>query len=253
MPPSASTGTTPTSGAPTAGDKQAKPEQQWLYLQDAAELTGVSEKTLRRQIKKGALKAKKGRAVNAKIQVLITPEITARISKESPSDDLEDDTSFDGVDIEEVSFEEVTEEPAGASADGVKDFSPDQDEKAKQDLAKFESMINVVMTPLVKRVEEMAVALREQDRLIEDQKRELRLLPDLQSREQEERKARELAELEKEALHKQIEALKAEQEALKTEQIELKAVAEKTAELEKQLALSNRPWWQKMFSSSEST
>lgn len=86
MPPSASTGTTPTSGAPTAGDKQAKPEQQWLYLQDAAELTGVSEKTLRRQIKKGALKAKKGRAVNAKIQVLITL-ITARISKESPSDE----------------------------------------------------------------------------------------------------------------------------------------------------------------------
>ncbi len=98
----------------------------------------------------------------------------------------------------------------------------------------------------------MAVALREQDRVIEDQKRELRLLPDLQSREQEERKARELAELEKEALHKQIEALKAEQEALKIEQIELKAVAEKTAELEKQVALANRPWWQKMFAAPES-
>lgn len=76
-------------------------------------------------------------------------------------------------------------------------------------------MINVVMTPLVKRVEEMAVALREQDRVIEDQKRELRLLPDLQSREQEERKARELAELEKEALHKQIELVKLNRKPLR--------------------------------------
>ncbi|HNA72315.1 MAG TPA: hypothetical protein PKW73_03200 [Candidatus Obscuribacter sp.] len=238
MPPGASTGQSQPV-ATTASDKAARGESQWLFLQEVADLSGLSEKTVRRHIKKGTLKAKKGKAANARIQVLITPEILASISKESPTEELEEDAGFENIDFEEVSAEEVTEETA---SDGVTDFSPNPAEKMQADMEMFKGIINEMMAPLVKRVEEQARTLHEQERVIQDQKTQLRLLPDIQAREESERKAREMAELEKQALVKQIEALKTAQE-------ELKATAEKAAELEKQLTIAKRPWWQKLMGS----
>lgn len=236
MPPSASTGQNQPV-ATTISDKAARGESQWLFLQEVAELSGLSEKTVRRHIKKGTFKAKKGKAANARIQVLITPEILASISKESAAEELEEDGGLESIDFEEVSVEEVSEETGN---NDVTDFSPNPTEKVQADMEVFKGIINEMMAPLVKRVEEQARTLHEQERVIQDQKIQLRLLPDIQAREESERKARELAELEKQALVKQI-------EALKTAEMELKATAEKAAELEKQLAIAKRPWWQKLM------
>jgi|GEM_PF-2882540 hypothetical protein len=236
MPPGASTGQNQPV-ATTISDKAARGESQWLFLQEVAELSGLSEKTVRRHIKKGTFKAKKGKAANARIQVLITPEILASISKESSAEELEEDGGLESIDFEEVSVEEVSEETA---SNDVTDFSPNPAEKVQADMEVFKGIINEMMAPLVKRVEEQARTLHEQERVIQDQKIQLRLLPDIQAREESERKARELAELEKQALTKQI-------EALKIAEIELKATAEKAAELEKQLAIAKRPWWQKLM------
>ncbi len=236
MPPGASTGQNQPV-ATTISDKAARGESQWLFLQEVAELSGLSEKTVRRHIKKGTFKAKKGKAANARIQVLITPEILASISKESSAEELEEDGGLESIDFEEVSVEEVSEETA---SNDVTDFSPNPAEKVQADMEVFKGIINEMMAPLVKRVEEQARTLHEQERVIQDQKIQLRLLPDIQAREESERKARELAELEKQALTKQI-------EALQIAEIELKATAEKAAELEKQLAIAKRPWWQKLM------
>lgn len=234
MPIGASTGQSPSPATKT--EKAAPRADQWLFLQDAAELTGLSEKTLRRNIKKGALKARKGKTVNAKIQVLISSDFLGRVNKEAQVEETDEDTNLDGINIEEVSVEEVT---YTTDHEDASDFSPTS-EKPLMDKELVQSLLNELMGPLLKRVEEQAVVLRDQERTIEDQKTQLRMLPDIQKREEEERQARELAELEKQALLKQV-------EALQSEQAELKAAADKTAALEKELTLAKRPWWEKMF------
>ncbi|MBU6455407.1 MAG: hypothetical protein KGS72_26790 [Cyanobacteria bacterium REEB67] len=98
---------------------------------------------------------------------------------------------------------------------------------------------------MLKRIEEQSVALNEQQKMIRDQQNairdqeiQLRLLPDLKAREENERKANEQAELENAALKKQIEALAEANEALKQE-------------VDKKEALLKRPLWKKFFGISD--
>lgn len=76
-------------------------------------------------------------------------------------------------------------------------LSPNPSPELKPDMDMFKNIINEMMSPLLKRVEEQAILLQKQEREIENHKVELRLLPDIQTREKLEREARELAELER--------------------------------------------------------
>lgn len=75
------------------------------------------------------------------------------------------------------------------------------------EIERLEMMAEKLVKPLAERIEAQAVALREQEKVIEDQNRQLRLLPDFQKQAEDERKAAELRALEVEALKKQISAL----------------------------------------------
>lgn len=225
-------------------EKTNKPAAgQWMFLQEASTATELSEKTLRRNIKKGILKARKGKAVNAKIQVFITPDLLGKL-QEPAQEDQEDDACLDNVQIDEFTVEEMSDSSEESTAP-QEDFSPEGQPKGMPDMETMKAFIGELMNPLVKRVEEQAIVLQEQERIIEEQKTKLRLLPDLQSREENERKARELAELELLALKKQIEALQQEKEELGTS-------AQKAAELEKEIEILKAPWWKKWFSSNQS-
>ncbi len=160
----------------------------------------------------------------------------AKISTALPVEEVDEDFTIDGVEVDEQSTDS---EEATAT-----DFSPHPSPELKPDMVMFKNIINEMMSPLLKRVEEQAILLQKQEREIENHKVELRLLPDIQTREKLEREARELAELEKVALLKQIEAMEAEKE-------ELKIQAAKTEELEKELALARQSWWKKLFASRE--
>ena len=224
-------------------EKASKPAAgQWMFLQEAATATELSEKTLRRNIKKGILKARKGKAVNAKIQVFITPDLLGKL-QEPAQEDQEEDACLDNVQIEEFTIEEMSD--SSEESKDQEDFSPEAQPKTMPDMEVMKAFIGELMNPLVKRVEEQAVVLQEQERIIEEQKSQLRLLPDLQSKEENERKARELAELELLALKKQIEALQKENDELGTS-------AQKATELEKEIETLKAPWWKKWFSSNQS-
>jgi DNA repair exonuclease SbcCD ATPase subunit len=99
---------------------------------------------------------------------------------------------------------------------------------------------------------------------LEEKDRQLRLLPDLQKRAEEERQAAELKELEAEALRKQIVAMEAEQqqaaESRRTAEEEIarlteekeaqaKAVQEQLQALSATVQELKNPWWKKWFSS----
>ncbi len=75
------------------------------------------------------------------------------------------------------------------------------------EMARLEVLAEKLVKPLAERLEAQAAELREKERLLEEKERQLRLLPDLEKRAEEERKEAELRALEVEALKKQIMAL----------------------------------------------
>lgn len=139
--------------------------------------------------------------------------------------------------------EDVIEVKAYDAKDSVDDevsWYEDQREKMKV-------LAEEVMKPLLEKLETQTKILYEKDRLIEDQSRQLKLLPDLEKQAEAERQAANLRALEIEALKKQIEALKdqveqkvdpAVEEKLKSEKLEkeqeLIRLGEKLRVLEKQ-------------------
>lgn len=138
---------------------------------------------------------------------------------------------------------------AGPGTDGQKfDFAPDEnytvdaedvsygDSEEEVDtptnwrqieMERLEVMAEKLVKPLTERLEAQALALREQEKVIEEQNRQLRLLPDLQKSAEKERKSAELKELEAEALKKQIAALQ--------DQLEHKLVPEIRQQVEEEL------------------
>jgi hypothetical protein len=100
-------------------------------------------------------------------------------------------------------------------------------------------------------------------RELADKDRQLRLLPDIQKRAEEDRKSAELKALESEALRKQIAALaeeksraeqilKAETERLEAEkETEVTSVRAEIARITEELSRLKQPWWKKMFGAGE--
>lgn len=81
--------------------------------------------------------------------------------------------------------------------------------------ANLESLVETFMKPLVDKIAnqeralmEQATVLADQEKAIEEQKRQLRLLPDLQKQAEERRKEAEIKEFEAIAMAKQVEAMK---------------------------------------------
>ncbi len=73
-------------------------EGSWMYLGDAATATGVSERTLRRHVKKKVLKSRRlGKLVNSPLQVWITPDYKNVAEEETTVEFAEVEDFFEGV------------------------------------------------------------------------------------------------------------------------------------------------------------
>lgn len=119
-------------------------------------------------------------------------------------------------------------------------------------------MVEQCVRPLVEEVKTQAIALAEKDRIIEEQGRQLRLLPDLQKRSEEERKlaeversAAELKAIEVEALNKQIAAMEAEKKELLAKASEASILAKDVQLLKSKVEELQKPWWKKFFGFAE--
>jgi hypothetical protein len=118
----------------------------------------------------------------------------------------------------------------------------------------FQSLVEQCVRPLVEEVKAQALALAEKERIIEDQKRQLRLLPDFQRQAEqerqhaeEERKAAELRALEIEALNRQIAAIEQEKIELIAKANEASALASDLKTLKSKVEELEKPWWKKFF------
>lgn len=237
-----------------------------ISVKEAALALGVSPRTIQYKLQNGELKGSrtKNQFGVAEWRIWPTKEIADSLTqKQGHSEAL----NFAPAEAETIDAEAVSPEGDFEVPPNWRDI----------ELERLEVMAEKLVKPLAARIEAQALALREQENIIEDQKRQLRLLPDLQKQAEDERKAAELKELEAVALRKQIAALKVEQEEADRARSKIEDLEKVLAESQRQaqeeierlkeekevqekavqgqlLALSatvqdlQKPWWKKLFS-----
>jgi hypothetical protein len=128
-----------------------------------------------------------------------------------------------------------------------------------QDLAtsmpvQFRTLVEECVRPLVEELKKQTTLLVAKESLIQDQSRQLRLLPDLEKRAEEDRLAAQQRTFEIEALKKQISALEEEKIQLQIKAAE-EAVwpAHELQQLKSEVEELKRPWWKKLLSKTVQT
>jgi len=213
------------SGQPAFVSDQTVQTGQWMFLHEAVEATGLSDKTLRRYVKRRELKARRlGKASNAPVQVWITPQ-HHKLGEQTPEIadvDIADDDSELVDDFFGVAEETPVDTVAGTAPLG--------------DSGSVQELVQVMTRQFVEKLDEEKRLIFQLQRELDDKDRQLRLLPDLQKQTEEVRKTAELKELEVEALKKQIEAMEAETKSAVELEKELATLKHQVEEL-------RRPWW----------
>lgn len=219
-------------------------EGTWMNLKEASDHTGLSEKTLRRYAKRKLLKTRRvGKTANAKIQILVNDSL--RNFEEQD----------DAVSAEEVTFEDQELGTDEAELESL-DFAPEDGAHSLPNKAQLQDLVQELLGPLLSRVEQQAVQLSEKDKIIVEQSRQLRLIPDFQKQAREREQEAKLREFEAEALKKQVAALeesKASAESLAAEAqkrvVDLESttstVHKEIEELRTQITKLQKPWWKK--------
>ncbi len=230
-----------------------------VTVKEAADALGLTTRAITSRLAKGDLKGtQKTNAYGVKEwRIYPTKEIASKLKLDLDSDVAENDFPplEETVDAETI-FEEVQESQHQTWV---------EEERSRLRLLAEEMMKPLVDTCLA------------QEKQIQEQSRQLKLLPDYQKQAEDERKAAHLKAVEAAALEKQIVALKAEKEesdkvkeqvaaleqtleekeraknaeieALTAEKdAQLKAVEEQLASLSQTVQDLKKPWWQKLFS-----
>lgn len=167
-----------------------------VSVKEVATALGLTPRAVIYRIEKGDLKGT--RTANSygvqEWRIYPNKEILEKLKQPNPSGtqttgaDLDFEPSHgDAVDAETVSFEEEQEQ-TGSWID--------------QERERMRILAEEITRPLID-------TIRQQERVIEEQKRELRLLPDLEKKASEQDKAVELKQFEIEALNKQLQAIQA--------------------------------------------
>lgn len=244
-------------------------------VKEVAEALGMTPRGVIQRLNRGQLKGNKklNQFGVPEWQVYANREILLAMETQKPDTESQ---------INEQSFAPASEDTIDAEDIEVSgDFSADPGPANWRDveLARLEVLAEKLVKPLAERLEVQAGELREKERLLEEKDRQLRLLPDLEKRAEEERKAAEIRALEVEALKKQITALEevkqesesklssleeerrladeAQRKVQELEQAMYDLQAKKEAEAEAiQSQLNNltsklqelqQPWWKKWF------
>lgn len=211
-----------------------------ISVKEAAMALGVSPRAVQYKLQNGDLKGTrtKNQYGVAEWRVWPTKEIAEALS--SKQGDKADPINFSPEESETIEAEEVTYDEADGDLDEPTNWR-------QVEMERLELMAEKLVKPLAERLEAQAVALREQEKVIEDQNRQLRLLPDLQKQAEDERKAAELRALESEALKKQIAALEDERQMLEAKASEATGLANDVQLLKKTVEELKKPWWKKWF------
>jgi hypothetical protein len=231
-----------------------------ISVKEAAQALGLSNRAVIYRLEKGDLRGHQSPnpyGVN-EWRIYPTKEIAQKLKiKEGDSPEINFAPQEEAIDAETVSEENAAVPPHQAWVEAERQH--------------MRMIAEEMMKPLLE-------TIRDQERQLEDQSRQIKLLPDFEREAEKERKAAEAKELEAEALRKQIAALKAEQdevekskeqvvllqqtleeiqraaelkiERLKEEkEAQIKAAQDQVQVLTNTVADLKQPWWKKMFAS----
>lgn len=170
-----------------------------------------------------------------------------------------------------ISMQSLAERQSPAVIEGVNEsgdiveaeYSSEPKALADRERERIKAIAEVMVIPLLEKLEKQTSALDAKDRLIEEQKQQLRLLPDLEAKKRElenkvdgERKAAQVQYERAIELEKQLEderkAQEAEVERIKAEkETETKAIQEQLSKLTYKLEKLEQPWWKRWLTSGE--
>ncbi len=193
-----------------------------LSVKEAAQLLRLDERSVRERLINGQLKGEKKSVGLREKWFVYSGSIDAALEKQQ---------GFigDTIGLEDVTVEpEMAEDADSAEAPHYQQFANDSEEWVSLNREKVKVLAEEIVKPLMEKIESQAEVIYEQKRLISDQDRQLKLLPDLQKEAEKQRQDVELRHVENEALKKQV------------------------AALQEQLTNAKLPWWKKWFESNPS-
>jgi len=207
-----------------------------ISVKEAASALSITPRAVTYRLEKGSLKGTLTKNDFGVPEWRIYPnkEILKGLSENSAVQP--GDTSFEPSDVVEAEAVESTEKPDGTQAGEQRAFT-----------AEFQTIVEQCVRPLVEEVKAQALALAEKDRIIDEQGRQLRLLPDLRRQAEDESKAAELRALEIEALKKQIDAIEEEKQQLAAKASEAGMLANDLQSLKSKVEELQKPWWKKLW------
>lgn len=231
-----------------------------VTVKEAADALGLTTRAITSRLAKGDLKGtQKTNAYGVKEwRIYPTKEIASKMKLDMESDVAENDFPplEEAIDAETI-FEEVQQS--------------EHQTWVEEERSRMRLLAEEMMKPLLD-------TIRTQEQQLQDQSRQLKLLPDFQKQAEDERQAAHLKAVEAAALEKQVEALKLkyeEAEKAKTQitnleqalelqkkesnseiqklseekESEIKAFELKLEELNKTVSEMQKPWWKKVFGS----
>lgn len=215
-----------------------------ISVKEAAAALGITPRAVTYRLEKGQLKGTLNKNEFGVPEWRIYPnkEIMAGLNSQPETTTTTGPINFEPEDVVEA---ESVDAPDGPEA---------TTQTEPRFATEFQTIVEQCVRPLVEEVKAQALALAEKERIIEDQKRQLRLLPDFQRQAEqerqhaeEERKAAELRALEIEALNRQIAAMEQEKSELVTKAMEASALASDLQLLKSKVEELQKPWWKKFF------
>lgn len=216
-----------------------------ISVKEAAAALGITPRAVTYRLEKGQLKGTLNKNEFGVPEWRIYPnkEIMAGLNSQPETTTTTGPINFEPEDVVEAESVDAPEGPETAR------------QTEPRFATEFQTIVEQCVRPLVEEVKAQALALAEKERIIEDQKRQLRLLPDFQRQAEqerqhaeEERKAAELRALEIEALNRQIAAMEEQKRELKEKADQAAVLANDLASIKAKVNELQRPWWQKWFS-----
>lgn len=213
-----------------------------ISVKEAAAALGITPRAVTYRLEKGSLKGTLNKNEFGVPEWRIYPnkEILSGLNSQT---DAASPINFEPTDVIEAESVDSPEEPT----------APQENEQRFSN--EFQAIVEQCVRPLVDEVKAQALALAEKDRIIEEQKRQLRLLPDFQrkaeeerQRAEEERKAAEVRALEIEALNKQVAAIEEQKRELEDKANQASVLVTDLESLKAKVEELQKPWWKKWFS-----
>lgn len=256
------------------------PKQRLLSLREAADALGIDEKAVQAQLVAGQLKGEKKSAWLQDKWFVYKGEVDDLLAKQSKETSKKQ--SGKQVPATENAFAVDLKAVMGPNRGGNGSKTSSEDEVRlwlATERERLKLIVEQVMQPLVEKIAAQAQALAEKDRVIDEQSRMLKMLPDLEKQAKEARaKETEMTELkekiatlqehskqgelakvkvvELESTLQDLKRLEAESKAEADAKLErtrkeaeeqAKALDEEIILLSTQLEFARKPWWRRMF------